>query len=1039
MSPTEIQYGRIKKWFDEKGFGFITYAQKDEPFVHIKNVAENDVKEGDWVTFSLRPSRRKPGSSEAFNVSAFRKLEQATLIDIVHRSCQDNEGDVDFKPFGFEALGSLKPDIQGEVLNELFEKFHDQSWSKAAKSFYDSGKKSISNQITQNKLESNSEWLNTDEHFRFWSQGRTAVIPTAGVIVSQLLDGFSQESTGNKWGSRDYPNPLHWRLGWIELVPEFLFDEVMTQVDQIRSTLDAKDWVLELQELLSRFKTEDSRKAKASLTQEMVLESMEVMDRIQLQLEHQIGRVSIDEYGEQWLIIDSWLREKFERQSTEQGIDVLGVLEKSIEFNGLTIELVKTWVPFLNGTVAWKGVLDDRLAASLNIVDRADLFLNDDLGILSQSEFVSCWIDLDARLQRVFKSSIKIEDEFRLEVFLGSLDKDGLTGELIDSWRSLIIENESWQFEIERRAKSAAPQELFELWVAHLVARPSREAFLWATGSDKENNLGALRDNANRLEFSEWAPLIQRLLEDAEVVKSRAEFAFVRELLAIAGLFQGAPETLDFRHKMVDANGRLVHWARSESEPWVGNELLREVLPVADVALHVDVARKFFLHVRRNEIAERHEVLREAIEICSSDFVPFAERATWKIIGKLVHEDEWMRFEDLIGEYVQNSAGWPQDNADVWPLLDKCIGRTTLDFSGMFKLEYEDDGWSDRSRSVQINFDGVFVYSAYEDRYEVRKIPGIRWRPERKAWRTDLSNADAAIEKGRELGYAIRDKGNFWENNSHLPVLENNYSPITTGDGKHCIRCAGRKSPKLDLGKPFWWCQNAKCFEAAHSKERSWTKSTLLDFLRDLEIEVDDRDTKGELVVDGMYQRLSGAINRFLQLYKRLECGWRPGNWEKIKSCAGVNSTSVGCGELMHPHGHSHYAFYRVTHFACSNEQCGKHEEEVYLHHCLNGDCMDVIDSRFSAQCPNGWYICRSCGSCCSDEAISRRKGIVGGNRLMDTHKNNEGVQEKAFCACCGSEKDKEENEVSEGKFGGKKKEVSFRCVNTGCPEHRTS
>ena len=56
----------------------------------------------------------------------------------------------------------------------------------------------------------------------------------------------------------------------------------------------------------------------------------------------------------------------------------------------------------------------------------------------------------------------------------------------------------------------------------------------------------------------------------------------------------------------------------------------------------------------------------------------------------------------------------------------------------------------------------------------------------------------------------------------------------------------------------------------------------------------------------------------------------------------------------------------------------------------------------------------------------------------MDTHKNNEGVQEKAFCACCGSEKDKEENEVSDGKYGRKKKEVSFRCVNTGCPEHGT-
>jgi hypothetical protein len=34
---------------------------------------------------------------------------------------------------------------------------------------------------------------------------------------------------------------------------------------------------------------------------------------------------------------------------------------------------------------------------------------------------------------------------------------------------------------------------------------------------------------------------------------------------------------------------------------------------------------------------------------------------------------------------------------------------------------------------------------------------------------------------------------------------------------------------------------------------------------------------------------------------------------------------------------------------------------------------LNIVDSRVSVTCPNGWYICDECGDCCSQVKIDKR------------------------------------------------------------------
>ena len=213
-------------------------------------------------------------------------------------------------------------------------------------------------------------------------------------------------------------------------------------------------------------------------------------------------------------------------------------------------------------------------------------------------------------------------------------------------------------------------------------------------------------------------------------------------------------------------------------------------------------------------------------------------------------------------------------------------------------------------------------------------------------------------------------------------------------DGRKALnRRTGEPSECERSGKEFWWCENAHCYEISRKKHgpEDWRKYSLADVMRILGISYQDEQ----------YEKLLAVINRVNRFLSHMTCR--------------------SCNTILRPvnsENNSNYAFYRVTRFQCCNAACEENEQEIYLSHCLNGRCLDIIDSRDSVRCKPegakqdcGWYICNNCFACCSTEKINGRKYIMdktGQNYNCHHHGHkNEG---KICCNKCGNEmKEKEQ------------------------------
>ncbi|WP_031425528.1 hypothetical protein [Flavimarina sp. Hel_I_48] len=208
--------------------------------------------------------------------------------------------------------------------------------------------------------------------------------------------------------------------------------------------------------------------------------------------------------------------------------------------------------------------------------------------------------------------------------------------------------------------------------------------------------------------------------------------------------------------------------------------------------------------------------------------------------------------------------------------------------------------------------------------------------------------------------------------------------------------CDGRKAIDKSSGKPvtcnksekeFWWCENSKCYEAARNVNLniSYRNYSLQDIMQILEISYSLEQ----------YEKLLGVINRVNRFLSHLTCR--------------------SCKTILRPidsPDNSNYAFYRVTRFHCSNQNCEESHNQIYLSHCINGRCMDIIDSRDCVSCKPkgysencGWYICNHCLACCSSEKLRAREFIY--NQTGQDYKCHiEGHKDLGILCCnkCGGE-----------------------------------
>jgi hypothetical protein len=173
------------------------------------------------------------------------------------------------------------------------------------------------------------------------------------------------------------------------------------------------------------------------------------------------------------------------------------------------------------------------------------------------------------------------------------------------------------------------------------------------------------------------------------------------------------------------------------------------------------------------------------------------------------------------------------------------------------------------------------------------------------------------------------------------------YSGLTRKDKPKQVEfCDAVKTQKNDENDGlFFWCCNSPCYAPMQTDHISleWEKYSLRDFIKILNINFDN----------DKYYRFVSLLNRAHRLLQKLKCH--------------------SCNSVLRDSRTSEFAFYRVTSFYCINNECSEFHNVVYLNHCFNWKCQNIIDSRISSTCPNGWYICDLCNSCCSQKKIDFR------------------------------------------------------------------
>lgn len=152
----------------------------------------------------------------------------------------------------------------------------------------------------------------------------------------------------------------------------------------------------------------------------------------------------------------------------------------------------------------------------------------------------------------------------------------------------------------------------------------------------------------------------------------------------------------------------------------------------------------------------------------------------------------------------------------------------------------------------------------------------------------------------------------------------------------------------------FYWCRGVECFRSNLSAQTldkcdSWERYSLFHLVEIIGFpKIKKTDTGLEL--DDSITEFIACVNRAMRLFKRLKCR--------------------NCGHLLYTDRNS--GFNRYNNFSCINPICLEYKRSVYLSYCFK--CKKgLIDSRDSAKCPNGWYICPECLACCEDELYERQ------------------------------------------------------------------
>lgn len=340
-------------------------------------------------------------------------------------------------------------------------------------------------------------------------------------------------------------------------------------------------------------------------------------------------------------------------------------------------------------------------------------------------------------------------------------------------------------------------------------------------------------------------------------------------------------------------------------------------------------------------------------------------------------EDQKLFFKKCLSLVEKGEANWNISDFKRIVSIDyelyaqsKTIGDFKLDFSLSLVLHITEKIANGQTVNKQSIFE--IVADVINDPKELLKITGF----------FDKCHGRQSIKK-------IPKEDSDSDSNPQeykLTHYEGSYPRFATYcEGRKAINTQTKKAATCaSSGKEFHWCENAKCYHIARREHENvdWKNYSLADVLRILKIDF----------LEEQYEQLIGSINKANHFFEHLNCR--------------------ECNHILHPKGNDNYGFYRVSNFYCKNNDCNKYKKEIYLSHCANGACLDIVDSRDTVRCKTqgnadncGWYVCNNCHSCCMSKNIkSRAYRLERMGQQYNCHKEGHWDRQKLCCNKCGTE-----------------------------------
>lgn len=375
---------------------------------------------------------------------------------------------------------------------------------------------------------------------------------------------------------------------------------------------------------------------------------------------------------------------------------------------------------------------------------------------------------------------------------------------------------------------------------------------------------------------------------------------------------------------------------------------------------------KVLFELSKELVIDSHEhLVHESLKFCSvlvnvilwlDDFHQELIFNEYKSVFHLLKPSNQVKFVKKVLKYVHEQ----KTNISVEDLtslnvvdykainLSQNTGRVTIDYSTSIMLntilELKNQTQIENSSQISDAKNRIYdiILNQISDPADILVIRG--YFDECNGRCTDISIRELQNDSGEVIDQEI-----IYQRNTYK-------KPHEICDGRKALLKDGTTA-KDKLNVEFWWCANDICYKPSrrlHTHDE-WENYTLLDFLTIFKVHFQEKD----------YETYLSIINKANRFLKHLKCR--------------------ECNHMLRPTRQSNYAFYRINHFHCINDDCKNKEVEIYLTHCINSRCEHEIDSRDSVRCKPegvdtdkfGWYVCTYCLACCSDDGIERRKYIL--------------------------------------------------------------